>query len=105
MPQDVEYLMNVELMNILQGWFVACRVQGKYDDNQLLQEIYDECNVAIVQGAARQLCERKYELGKKIHPMAEAIEKKEYNAIYLSVSEQIEKQKWKRMLKKILLSL
>lgn len=105
MPQDAKYLMNVELMNILQNWFVSCSRDGGYEEKQLMQEIYNVCNMPLVQGAVTYLYNKQYELGEQIHPLAEAIFKAKYSIIKEIVLNQVKKTKWKILFKRLLLQL
>ena len=48
MPQNVEYLMAVELKNIVLSWLEMCIQSGRYDKCALREEI-QECNVKYIE--------------------------------------------------------
>lgn len=54
MPQRVEYLMAVEMSNVLISWLQMCALQGGYDKKALLQEASRVCMIPDVQRAVRQ---------------------------------------------------
>lgn len=103
MPQDWQYLMDVELMNILNSWLVSFRREGKHTKSELIEEVKHCCGQREIENAAKKLYNRKYEIGKQVHPMAGAVVNKDYNSIVNKVLEGIKKDKCKYVIKKMLM--
>ena len=54
MPQNAEYLMAVELKNIVLSWLEMCAVTGEYDEKAMREEIVRVCHLPEVQDAVQQ---------------------------------------------------
>ncbi len=54
MPQNTDYLMAVELKNIVFSWLESCAVKGKYSKMALHEEILRVCALPEVQEAMQQ---------------------------------------------------
>jgi hypothetical protein len=98
MPQNAEYLMAVELKNIVLSWLEMCALDGKYDNSALLEEISRVCQIPEVQSAVRQkdFAEREPD-GIRL-----AIETADTEKINAVLAERINAGKHRRIIKKIL---
>lgn len=54
MPQNTDYLMAVELKNIVLSWLESCATKGKYSSDALHEEILHVCALPEVQEAMQQ---------------------------------------------------
>jgi len=107
MPYDVEYLMNIELMNVLQSWLISYVRDGRHDAAQLIEEIKRVCALCLIKESAAMLCNRN-DSGKqksKAQLVAIAVNTSNYEKLEQIVQEQIKSSKWMHIIKKILLSL
>lgn len=100
MPQDAEYYMAIELLNILMTWFEMFKQQGKHTQSELVEEIKRVAGLSEVQNALDVLQNRK-----KKHRISGYLENREYAVIAQMVTEKLKKDRPKRILKQILYSL
>lgn len=100
MPQDSEYLMAVEMLNILMTWFEMFKLQGHHTNNELLSEIERVAALPEVIDSLQILNDRN-----KCHLISEYLQNNEYNEIVQLVIHRIKKDTLKRILKNILYSL
>lgn len=100
MPQDAEYYMAIELLNILMTWFEMFKQQGKHSQSELVEEIKRVAGLSEVQNALDVLQNRK-----KKHRISGCLENREYAVIAQMVTEKLKKDRPKRILKQILYSL
>ena len=73
MPQDAEYFMAVELLNVLMTWFEMYKRQGKHTEMELIKEIGRVAALPEVQDALRVLQDRN-----KKHRISGYLEHGEY---------------------------
>ncbi|MCR1839592.1 glycosyltransferase [Murimonas intestini] len=100
-PQDCEYLLDVELMNITLWWLISCNVGG-YSNEEIYTEIKRCLNIDDIRHAAQRLLEKN---GEQTHPVAVAILNQKYDYIYNQVLLEAKRCKWRRRIKKILLKI
>lgn len=100
MPQDAEYYMAIEMLNVLMTWFEMFKQQGKHSQSELLEEIRRVADLPEVLDSLRVLQDRK-----KKHRISGYLENKEYAIIAQMVTEKLKKDRPKRILKQILYSL
>ncbi len=99
-PQDAEYYMSVELLNVLLTWFEMFKQQGKHTENDLIAEIKRVSVLPEVLDCLKVLRDRK-----KTHLISAQLEKGEYEKISELVIKKIKKDTPKRILKQLLYSL
>lgn len=100
MPQDAEYYMAVELMNVLVTWFSMYKQQGKHTEVELTEEIARTATLPEVTDALKVLRDR----GKR-HCISVFLENREYEEIAEIVMKKLKKDAPRRLLKQILYSL
>lgn len=100
MPQDAEYLIAVELMNVAMTWFQMCIEKGRYSDDELLIEIKRVAGLPEIKQALCILDNR----GRQ-HLISEKLKMGEYGEIREIVIQQLKKSRLKRILKKVLCSI
>lgn len=98
MPQNVEYLMAVELKNIVLSWLEMCALSGTYDKQALREEVIRVCNLPEVQEAVRQIdfVERE-PTGTR-----QAIQDADADQIRTILNQRIAAGKYRRLIKSIL---
>lgn len=97
MPQNVEYLMGVELINILKSWLYMCATQGNYSNLKMEQEIVKLCSTEEIKQASQCVIDNN-----KLNNMASWIQTKDYQAILEYIKVLGKKNCWKRIIKNIL---
>ena len=100
MPQDAEYFMAIELLNILMTWFEMYKQQGKHTETELIKGIERAAALPEVQNALSVLRDRN-----KKHRISAHLEHGEYGKISEMVMQKLKKEAPKRLLKQILYSL
>ena len=100
MPQDAEYYMAIEMLNILMTWFEMFKQQGNHSEHELVEEIRRVADLPEVLDSLRVLQDRK-----KKHRISGHLENGEYGIIAQMVMEKLKKDKPKRVLKQLLYSL
>lgn len=100
MPQDSEYYMAVEMLNVLMTWFEMYKLQGKHGVSELVDEIRRVAVLPEVLDSLRVLRDRK-----KKHRISEYLENREYEIIAQMITEKAKKDMPKRILKQMLYSL
>ena len=100
MPQDAEYYMAIEMLNILMTWFEMFKQQGNHSEHELVEEIRRVADLPEVLDSLRVLQDRK-----KKHRILGHLENREYGIIAQMVMEKLKKDKPKRVLKQLLYSL
>lgn len=100
MPQDAEYFMAIELLNILMTWFEMYKQQGRHTEAELVKEIERVAALPEVQNALSVLRDRN-----KKHRISDCLEHGAYGEIAEMVMQKLEKEAPKRLLKQILYSL
>lgn len=100
MPQDAEYYMAIEMLNVLMTWFEMFTQQGKHSQSELVEEIKRVADIPEVLDSLRVLQDRK-----KKHRISGYLENREYAIIAEMVAEKLKKDRPKRILKQILYSL
>ena len=100
MPQDAEYYMAIEMLNVLMTWFEMYKQQGKHSQSELVEEIRRAAELPEVLDSLCILQDRK-----KKHQISGYLEKAEYATIADMVTEKLKKDAPKRILKQILYSL
>ena len=100
MPQDAEYYMAVEMLNVLMTWFEMFTQQGKHSQSELVEEIRRVADLPEVLDSLRVLQDRN-----KKHRISGYIENREYASLAQMVAEKLKKDRPKRILKQILYSL
>lgn len=98
MPQNAEYLMAVEMKNVLLTWLEMCAVRGGYDKNALLQEAVRVCALPDIQYAVRQ----KDLLEKQPGGIRKAIQDRDAEEVCTFVYERIHAGKFRRFVKSVL---
>lgn len=58
MPQDTQFYIDVELMNVVINWLKMCYKQGKYKKEKFQEECKRVCKLATVRSAAANLYEK-----------------------------------------------
>lgn len=99
MPQDAEYYMAIEMLNVLMTWFEMYKQQGKHNQSELIEEIRRVAGLPEVLDSLRILRDRK-----KKHRISGYLENGEYAIITEMVTEKLKKDKPNRILKQILYS-
>lgn len=100
MPQDAEYYMAIEMLNVLMSWYEMFKQQGKHTERELLEEIKRTAGLPEVLDALRVLKDRK-----KAHRIAGHLENRAYEKIAEMVRMKLRKDMPKQLLKRILYSL
>lgn len=100
MPQDAEYYMAIEMLNVLLTWFEMFKQQGKHSERELVEEIRRVADLPEVLDSLRVLQDRK-----KKHRISGYLENREYAIIAEMVTEKLKKDTPKRIIKQILYSL
>lgn len=100
MPQDAEYYMAVEMLNVLMTWFEMYKQQGKHTEDELVREIVRTAVLPEVLDSLRVLQDRK-----KKHRISGYLVNMEYGEIANLVMMKLKKDAHKRMIKHILYSL
>lgn len=98
MPQDAEYYMAIEMLNVLMTWFEMYKQQGKHTQGELIEEIRRAADLPEVLDSLRILQDRK-------HRISGYLENVEYAIIAEIVTEKLKKDMPKRILKQMLYSL
>lgn len=98
MPQNVEYLMAVEMKNIVLSWLEMCALSGKYDKDALREEIKRVCRIPEIEEAVRQ----KDFAEKEPTGIRKAIQETDVKFIDNALLERIAAGKYRRMIKKLL---
>ena len=100
MPQDAEYYMAIEMLNVLMTWFEMFKHQGNHTESELVEEIRRVADLPEVLDSLRVLQDRK-----KKHRISGYLENREYAIIAQMVTEKLKKDMPKRILKQMLYSL
>lgn len=100
MPQNAFRLMDIELMNVVRSYLLMCADTGRFTIAQLRSEAEKICAYDIIQKAATGLMHEK-----NPHQMAQWISKDAFDEITQSVIEQNRKERKKRVIKRMLMSL
>lgn len=100
MPQDAEYYMAVEMLNVLMTWFEMYKQQGKHTEAELVREIGRTAVLPEVLDSLRVLQDRH-----KTHRISGYLVNMEYEKIADVVMMRLKKDAPKRILKRILYSL
>ena len=66
MPQDSEFYMNVELMNIVMSWLLMCYKKGEYKNKKLEQECLRVCKIQTIKQAAQNLKDKNNKIADLI---------------------------------------
>lgn len=98
MPQNVEYLMAVEMKNIVLSWLEMCALSGKYDKDVLREEIRRVCRIPEIEEAVRQ----KDFVEKESAEIRKAIQETDIDYIDRFLAERIEAGEYRRFIKKLL---
>ena len=98
MPQNAEYLMAVELKNIVLSWLEMCIQSGKYDKRALQEEITHVCHLPEVQEAVQQ---NDFAI-QEPNGIRKAIQESNIKYIEDFLAERIAAGKYRRFIKKIL---
>lgn len=98
MPQNVEYLMAVEMKNIVLSWLEMCALSGKYDNDALREEIKRVCGILEIEEAVRQ---RDF-VEKEPTGIRKAIQETDVEFINNALLERIAAGKYRRLIKKLL---
>lgn len=98
MPQNVEYLMAVEMKNIVLSWLEMCALSGKYDNDALREEIKRVCGILEIEEAVRQ----KDFVEKEPTGIRKAIQETDVELINNALLERIAAGKYRRLIKKLL---
>lgn len=98
MPQNVQYLMAVEMKNIVLSWLEMCALSGKYDNDALREEIKRVCGIPEIEEAVRQ---RDF-VEKEPTGIRKAIEETDVEFIDNALLERIAAGKYRRLIKKLL---
>ena len=98
MLQNVEYLMAVELKNIVLSWLETCILSGKYDKRALYEEITHVCHLPEVQEAVQQ---NDFAV-QEPNGIRKAIQESNVKYIDDFLAERIAAGKYRRFIKKIL---
>lgn len=98
MPQNVEYLMAVEMKNIVLSWLEMCALSGKYDKDALREEIKRVCHLSEIEEAVRQ----KDFVEKEPAGIRKAILEANVEFINNALLERIAAGKYRRLIKKLL---
>lgn len=98
MPQNVEYLMAVEMKNIVLSWLEMCALSGKYDNDALREEIKRVCGILEIEEAVRQ---RDF-VEKEPTGIRKAIQETDVEFIDNALLERIAAGKYRRLIKKLL---
>lgn len=98
MPQNVEYLMAVEMKNIVLSWLEMCALSGKYDKDALREEIRRVCRISEIEEAVRQ----KDFVEKEPAEIRKAIQETDIDYIDRFLAERIEAGEYRRFIKKLL---
>lgn len=98
MPQDSDFLMRVELMNVSKTHFLQCVKSKQFDEIELREEISRVCRIEEIREASAYLEKMK----KGIFPYAEMIYSKDVESIIKEVEKIIKQNRWKDLLKTIL---
>lgn len=99
MPQNVEYLMAVEMKNIVLSWLEMCALSGKYDNVALREEIKRVCRIHEIEEAVRQ---RDF-AEKAPAGIRKAIQEADIDFIKSVLSKRIATGKSRRLIKKLLM--
>lgn len=98
MPQNAEYLMAVELKNIVLSWLEMCIQSGKYDKRALHEETTRVCRLPEVQEAVQQ---NDFAV-QEPNGIRKAIQESNVKYIEDFLAERITAGKYRRFIKKIL---
>lgn len=98
MPQNMEYLMAVEMKNIVLSWLEMCALSGKYDNDALREEIKRVCGILEIEEAVRQ---RDF-VEKEPTGIRKAIQETDVEFINNALLERIAAGKYRRLIKKLL---
>lgn len=99
-PQDAEYYMAVEMLNILNSWLRMFRLQGKHSHQQLIEEIQRVSRLSEIEHSISILNER----GKTM-PLKELLEECKCLEIAADIEKQIRRDYPKQLIKKIVYSI
>lgn len=58
-PQDAQYYMDIELMNVTKTHFLQCITKGKFTEQQIIEEINKVCKMPQVQEASSNLISKE----------------------------------------------
>ena len=98
MPQNAEYLMAVELKNIVFSWLEMCALSGKYTGQALRDEIVRVCRLPEVQEAMQQ----KDFVTREPRGVRSAIQEIDTDYIAAALTERIAAGKYRRLIKRFL---
>lgn len=66
MPQDSEFYMSVEFMNVVMSWLIMCYKHGGYKGKELEQECLRVCNIQIIRESAENLKDKNNKIANLI---------------------------------------
>lgn len=98
MPQDAQYYMDIELMNVTKSHFLQCLTNGGFNQDQLADEIEKVCAMPLVQEASRNLMGQ----GKRISAYAEQINRTATDEIIQNVYRDFNATKKERAIRNFL---
>lgn len=98
MPQDAQYYMDIELMNVAKSHFLQCLANGSFNQSQLTDEIEKVCAMPQVQEASKNLMGQD----KEISAYAEQINRANTNAIIQNVYRDFNATKKERAIRNFL---
>lgn len=96
MPYDVKKLMDIEIINTARSYLCMCVERGKYSSEQLCEEIQKLFANPIVNGAAKHVNDNMF---------CHYICLKQEDELTDYIMQLVKKDKWKNILKRILLSI
>ena len=100
MPQDAEFYMAVEMLNVLVTWFEMYKQQGKHSKAELTAEIERVAVLPEVMNALEVLHDRK-----KSNQISTLLNAKDYAEFSEIIVKKLKKDTPKRLLKQLLYSL
>lgn len=98
MPQNAEFYMNIELMNITKTHFLQCIRKGRLSKDSIMTEIAQTCNSETVYQAAIYLENWDSAMSEYIHKIVN----KDYEGIYDDINNIIFSERWKYRIKEII---
>ena len=97
-PQDVQLLIDIEVINIVRDWLKRCVVLGKYTSEELHNEIVSLCDLHEIKTAANNVMNKTVK-----QEFVSAICNQDYDTLSQVVTKDMNKEKIKVMIKNIIL--
>ena len=98
MPQNIDYLMAVELKNIVLSWLETCIINGRYDSEMIRNEMIRVCRLPEIREA---ICQKDF-IQEEPEGMRKAIEEANIDVIDAYLKERVHTGRIRRIIRSVL---